>query len=76
MFAFIKSLIWLAGMLVIAYFVLAFFGYELNRDFFSYSKEECQARLKECSANVIHEGIDNAECNFVCVNPKLIIKKK
>ncbi len=76
MISLIKLIIWIAGTIVVAYFVLGFFGYEFNRNYFSYSKEQCQGKMKECTDNVFHKGIDNAECNFQCVDPKLIIKKK
>ena len=76
MFSLLKMIIWLVGTLVVAYFILGFFGYDVNRDYFSTSQKQCQERLKECSDKVIHQGIDNAQCNFQCVNPKIIIKKK
>ena len=76
MFGLVKMIIWTVGTVVVAYFILNFFGYDINHDYFSYSQEKCQEKLKECTDNVIHQGIDNAECNFQCVNPKLIIKKK
>lgn len=76
MFSLIKSIIWIVGLIVVTYFVLDYFGYEVNRAYFSESKEECQARLKECSSNVFHTGVDNAQCDFDCVDPKILIKKK
>jgi hypothetical protein len=76
MISLIKFIIWTAGALVVAYFVLNYFGYEVNKDYFSDSRKACQERLKECTEKVIRQGIDNAECDFQCVDPKLIIKKK
>ena len=76
MFSVIKTLIWLILFLVAAYFVLNFFGYAVNRDYFSGTKKQCEEKLKECANNTIHKGVDNAECNFNCIDPKLIIKKK
>jgi len=72
----IKLIVWLAGILVIAYFVLGFLGYEINRDYFNSSKASCEEKLKNCSNELIHKGIDNAQCNVDCANPELIIKKK
>ena len=69
-------IIWLAGAVVVAYFVLGFFGYEFNQNYFSSSKEQCQGKLKECTDDVFHNGVDNAQCSLQCVDPKLIIKKK
>jgi hypothetical protein len=76
MFSLIKSIIWIVGTLVVAHFVLGYFGYEVNRNYFSESKAKCEERLKACTNEVIHQGVDNAQCDFKCVDPKLIIKKK
>ena len=76
MLSLLKLIIWIVGTVVVACFVLNFFGYEVNHNYFSYSQKQCQTKLQECTNNVIHQGLDNAECNFQCVNPKLIIKKK
>ncbi|MFH0969224.1 MAG: hypothetical protein V1804_01825 [Patescibacteria group bacterium] len=76
MWSLIKFIIWLAGLAVVAYFVLNYFGYEPNRDYFKESRTECQKRLSDCQSELIHKGTDGAQCDFNCVNPKLIIKKK
>lgn len=76
MFKLLKFIIWLVGLVVAALFVLNYFGYEVNRDYFNESKKRCQARLENCKKEIIHQGIDNAKCDFGCVDPKLIIKKK
>jgi hypothetical protein len=76
MWSLIKFIIWIAGACVMAYFVLDYFGYEPNRDYFKESKAECQQRLKDCQGELIHKGTDGAQCDFNCVDPKLIIKKK
>jgi len=66
----------MAGILVIGYYAIGYFGYEVNKDYFSYSKEKCEERIKECSDDLIHQGLDNAKCDINCVDPQLIIKKK
>ena len=76
MFSLIKLIIWIAGILVVAYFVLGYFGYEVNRDYFSSSKKQCEEKFKECSQELIKKGTEGAQCDFQCVDPKLIIKKK
>ena len=76
MFSLIKLIIWLCGLAVVGYFVLNFFGFEVNMDYFNASKVECQKKMDECKSQVIHNGIDGAKCDFNCVNPRLIIKKK
>ena len=76
MFGLLKAIIWIAGILVVAYFVLGYFGYQVNQNYFSESKQACQQRIKDCTDNLIHQGIDNAQCDTNCVDPSLIIKKK
>ena len=76
MFHLIRFLIWLAGIAVVAYFVLLHFGYEVNMDYFTQSKEACQAKVTACSKELVEQGTKNAKCNLDCVNPKLIIKKQ
>jgi len=76
MFGILKSIIWIAGVLVIAYFVLSYFGYQLNMDYFKESKSACEQRARECSESLIRKGIDNVECDFLCVDRNLIIKKQ
>ena len=76
MFDIIKSIVWVAVILVGAYYALGFFGYEVNRDYFTYSKKQCEEKLKSCGENLIRKGTEGAECDFNCVDPKLIIKKK
>lgn len=73
----LKTIIWIAGSLVVATFVLSYFGYEVNMKYFTQSKAKCQEEVKKCGDNVLKEGTNNAKCNFDCVNvKKLIIKKK
>lgn len=74
MFSIIKMIVWIAGLGVIAYFVMGYFGYEINMDYFTSSKKLCEERLQKCKDEFIQKGLDN--CNFKCVEPKLIIKKK
>ena len=76
MFSLIKFVIWICGVAVVTYFVLGYFGYEVNREYFNTSKIECQKKIDECKNEVIHNGIDGAKCDFNCTNPRLIINKK
>ena len=75
MFHLIKLIIWLAGIALIAYITLPFFGYKVNLNYFTESKAACQQRLSDCSKNIVQQGTQNAKCDFNCVDPKLIIKK-
>lgn len=76
MFGLLKFVIWICGLAVVAYFALGYFGYEVNLNYFSESKAKCEEKLKECTNELVHQGTDNAECDFNCVDPKIIIKRK
>jgi hypothetical protein len=76
MFSFLKSIVWLAGLLIVAYLALIFFGYEVNLNYFTFSKKQCEEKLKECGSNLVRQGTENVKCNINCLNPDLIIKKR
>lgn len=76
MFHLLKFLIWLAGIAIVIYFALPFFGYEVNLHYFNESKSACQQRLNDCTKNLIEQGTKNAKCDVMCVDPTLIIKKQ
>ena len=76
MFHLLKSIIWMAGIVVVGIFILNYFGYKFNTHYFNESKAACQERLNQCSRELIEQGTKNAKCDFNCVDPKLIIKKK
>lgn len=77
MFHLIRFIVWLAGVLVVAYFVLGYFGYEVNQHYFDQSKTKCQELIAECQKSIIHKGVDNVKnCEYQCVDPNLIIQKK
>jgi hypothetical protein len=76
MLSLLKLIIWICGSLVVAYFLLNFFGFEINKDYFKASKVECQRRIDECKNELIHNGVDGARCDLNCADPKLIINKK
>lgn len=76
MFSLIKFIIWIVGLVVVSAFVLNYFGYEINRNYFKESKSECQKQLNDCGKQFVEQGTQNAKCDFNCVNPKLIIRKK
>jgi len=76
MFSLIKSIIWIVGTLVVFYFILGYFGYEPNFNYFKESQSNCEEKLKECGKNLVAEGTNNVQCDIKCVDPQLIIKKK
>lgn len=76
MFHLLKFIIWLAGIAVITYFALPFFGYEFNTKYFDKSADRCQERINECSKNILENGTKNAKCDLICVDSELILKKK
>lgn len=77
-FGLLKLIIWLAGFAVIAYFALPYFGYEVNVNYWNERKIVCQERLEQCRKDLIQGGIQGAKdnCDFQCVDPNILIKKK
>ncbi|HOX11143.1 MAG TPA: hypothetical protein P5323_01315 [Candidatus Moranbacteria bacterium] len=76
MFHLLKFIVWLVGIAVVGFFVLRYFGYEVNMNYFNESKVVCQERLNQCSKELVEQGTKNAKCDFNCLDPKLIIKKQ
>jgi hypothetical protein len=76
MFHLLKFIVWLAGIVIVSIFILNYFGYEVNMNYFNESKAACRNRLEKCSKELIEQGTKNVQCDFKCIDPKLIIKKK
>jgi hypothetical protein len=77
MFHLIRFIIWITGIIVVSYFVIGYFGYEINRDYFDQSKMKCRELIAQCQLNILHQGIDHAKnCEYQCVDPQLLIRKK
>jgi hypothetical protein len=76
MFSLLRFIIWLAGVIVVSHFILGYFGYEINQDYFAQSKLKCQELITQCQKNLVHQGVDNVKCDYQCVDPHLIISKK
>jgi hypothetical protein len=76
MFHLLKFIILIIGIAVAVWFALPFFGYEVNLNYFNESKDACQQRLNDCTKNLIENGTKNAKCDYMCVDPTLIIKKQ
>lgn len=76
-FSLVKLIVWLAGIAVIAYFALPYFGYAINLDYFDERKIVCQEKLQQCQKDLVKNGLNGAKenCNIQCVDPKLLIKK-
>ncbi len=76
MFKLIKIFIWIAGFITLSLLILNYFGYELNRHYFDRSKKDCLDRLNKCKSELVRQGTENAKCDFDCIEPSLIIKKR
>lgn len=78
MFSILKLVIWVAGIAVVAHFVLQKFGYEINWNYWNSSRSTCQESLSQCRKDIIKSGFEGAKktCDFQCVDPILIIKKQ
>jgi hypothetical protein len=76
MIALIKTIIWIAGILAVAYFGLRYCGYDVNWQYFNDTKAACQQNVTDCAKDVVQQGTKNSTCAMTCVDPKLIINKK
>lgn len=76
MFTIIRFAIWLTGLAVVSYFVMGYFGYRVNLDYFAASKESCQQELLQCQKDLVKTGVEGAreKCHIECIDPTLIIK--
>ena len=77
MFKLIKFVIFIVGLITVAYFALPYFGYEFNTNYLIESKEKCEEKINECADLFVKKGIENPSCDpRQCIDRKLIIKKK
>jgi hypothetical protein len=78
MFSLLRLVIWLCGVAVVAYFVLGYFGYQVNLDYFKASKDSCQQELLKCQKELVKTGVEGAKekCEFQCIDPKILIHKE
>lgn len=76
-FGLLKLIVWMAGVGVIAYFALPYFGYRVNLDYWEERKAACEEQLQACQRDLIKTGIEGAKekCDFKCVDTKSLIQK-
>jgi hypothetical protein len=78
----IRTIIWITGFVVVATFVLNYFGYEPNWRYVEERSSSCQKDLERCKADILEKSNrDDLEalkstCQIDCVNPKLFIQKQ
>lgn len=66
MFGLLRLAIWLSGLIVVTYFVLGFFGYEVNLDYFKSRQDSCKTQLLACQADLVKKGIEGAKASEQC----------
>ena len=78
MFSLIRLIIWLAGVGVVTHFVLGYFGYKINLEYFQANKDTCQQELLQCQKDLVKGGVEGAKenCHIECIDPSLLIKKQ
>ena len=76
-FGLLKLIVWMAGVITVAYFALPYFGYAINLGYFDERKIVCQEKLQQCQKDLVKNGLNGAKenCNIQCVDPKLLIRK-
>lgn len=80
MFSLLKHLLWLIHIGAILYFVMTYFGYDINWHYFDTQKKACEERLTECRRDLIKTGIEGVKqnCDWKCadISPRLLIHRK
>lgn len=80
MFSLLKHILWLIHIVAIMYFVMRYFGYDLNWHYWDGQKNACEERLERCRHDLLKTGLEGAKqtCDWKCVdvNPKLFLQKK
>jgi len=76
-FGLLKLIVWMAGVITVAYFALPYVGYQINLNYFQERKAVCQEKLDQCQKDLIKNGIEGVKenCNIQCVDPSLLIHK-
>jgi len=78
----IRSIIWITGFIVVSSFLLNYFGYQVNWNYYQERQASCQEDIKRCKDELVDKGTNNdldsikSTCNIDCVNPSLFIEKK
>jgi len=77
MFKLIKLIIWLVGLVVVSHFVMGYFGYAINFNYFKESQDGCEVKIRACKEEFLAKGYENEECKIQnCLDQtKFIIKK-
>lgn len=78
MFSLLKLIIWIAGVAVVGYYVLAHFGYDFNWNYWNESKTLCQSKLDQCRKDLFKTGLEGAKekCDWKCLDLQLLIRKQ
>ncbi len=77
----IRTTIWITGSIVVASFILNYFGYQPNWSYFEERRISCQEELARCKNDLMEKSNrDDIEairstCEIDCVDPKLFIQK-
>ena len=77
----IRTTIWIVGFIVIASFVLNYFGYQPNWSYLEERRSSCQEELNRCKNDLLEKSKrDDIEairstCSIDCISPKLFIQE-
>ncbi|MEP7162642.1 MAG: hypothetical protein ABI747_02660 [Candidatus Moraniibacteriota bacterium] len=77
-FGTLRLLIWLAGLLVVVYVGMSFFGYEFDGEYYHSHTLACQKDLQMCQKSFVQKGLEGAKatCHFNCMEFKYLIQKE
>ena len=78
MFSLFRTVIWIVGAFTVVIFVLGYFGYEPNWNYWNSQKEHCSSMAMQCRDTLVRTGTDGAasQCQWNCGDFGLLIKKR
>ncbi len=73
----IRTAVWVTGFIVVASFVLNYFGYQPNWNYLQERQASCQKEIDRCKQELLDNGTEDlkAHCDIKCVDPELFIQK-
>ncbi|TAK95468.1 hypothetical protein EPO05_04170 [Patescibacteria group bacterium] len=64
MFKILKFVIWIVGIVGVAYLILRYRGYDVNWMYFDSHRAACREMMKRCQEDFMAKGYENPECKL------------
>jgi len=70
----IKGLIFLIGLVAVAYLFMIYRGYRINTEYITSGEQICIERVQQCKKEFFEQGAETSNCRFDCLQHSLFIK--